>query len=96
MGRTRPRSFFDNYVRVLWRHVPRHERAVLLWRLFRDHVVVGSGLCPAAMTVMSWRMLCAVARVLSEGAGEAVPGPPAEREACLPVGRSEGVGQGVD
>ena len=67
MGRVLPRSFFVNYVRVLWRHVPRHERAVLLWRLFRDHVVAGSGGCPLAMTVMSWRMMRAVVEVVCHG-----------------------------
>lgn len=70
MGRALPRSFFVNYVRALWRHVPKHERAVLVWRLFRDHVVAGSGGRPLAMAVMSWRMMCAVVDVVCRGPAE--------------------------
>jgi len=74
MGRSRPGSFFENYVRVVWRHVGRHERWVLVWRLFRDHVVVGSGLCPVAMAVMSWRLLRALWGVVTSGPAEPRPG----------------------
>ena len=71
MGRVRPPSFFDNTVRVVWRHVPPHQRAVVVWRLLRDHVILGSGGCPYALGVMGLRMLKALVRVVRDG-----PAPP--------------------
>ncbi len=67
MGRVLPGSFFVNSVRVLWRHVPKHERAVLLWRLFRDRVLVRSGGSPLAMCIMFWRMMRAVVEAVCHG-----------------------------
>ena len=74
MSRTLPRSFFANYIRVLWRHVPRHERWAILWRMLRDHVLIGSGGCPWTMAIMLKRMTSELVKVVRNGPGEAVPG----------------------
>ena len=74
MGRIRPRSFFANYVRVVWRCVDRHDRAVILWRLFRDVVLAGSGGSPVAFCVMLWRAAREVMKVIRYGPGEVIRG----------------------
>lgn len=79
MGRTKAQSFFDNYMRVIFRHLGRHQRPLVLWRLLRDYVLVDGQLDPVAVTRMCWRMGRALVRALCRGTAEPVLGLADER-----------------
>ncbi len=70
MGGVRPRSYFANYLRVVWRCVNRHERGVILWRMLRNQVLIRSKCRPITTLKNLWNMTVELVNVIRHGPAE--------------------------